>query len=229
MWLGFGLCHQMPERSFAGGCIQVPVCARDEGIYLGFLAALLFISFLERRGRRSSWAPPWWVTVTMIAFIGAMALDGITSYAGLRETTNELRLITGLMAGVAIAVFTIPLVNSQLWRVPGSGKILSRPIELIGLIATMVGTYVVVMWGLPHLGIIHPVLVSVAILVTFTTVVLVIVSILPPFELKAERLRDALAAILIALAVALVILAAATALKVYLLGLAGKPTSPSVG
>lgn len=229
MWLGFGLCHQMPERSFAAGGIQVPVCARDEGIYLGFLAALLFISFLERGGRRSSWAPPLWVTLTMIAFIGAMALDGVTSYAGLRATTNEIRLITGLMAGVAIAVFTIPLINSQLWRNPGPGKILATPLEFAGLMGVMAATYATAMWVLPHAGLLHPVIVSVAILVTFSAVVLVIVCIMPPFERRADRLRDAWLALLVAFAGALFILALAAVLKAYLLGLAGMPSGPSTG
>ncbi len=122
MWLGFGLCHQLPERSLFGGVYQVPVCARDEGIYIGFVVALLLMAFFERGGRRSSGSPPWWVLLTLVGFLVVMALDGLSSYAGLRATSNEIRLMTGLMAGVAISVFTVPLVNSQLWRSAGTGQ-----------------------------------------------------------------------------------------------------------
>lgn len=221
MWLGFGLCHQLPERSFFGGGLQVPVCARDEGIYIGFVVALLVVAFFERGGRRSSGPPPWWVLVSLVGFLGIMALDGLTSYGGLRETTNEIRLITGLMSGVAISVFTVPLVNGQLWRAPGQGKVLGRPREFFALLGVMVATYAVILWVLPFMGIVHPLLVALCILATFTTVLLVIVCLVPRFERRAQRLRDAWLPILIAFVAALALLAAATALRVYLLRLVG--------
>ena len=221
MWLGFGLCHQLPERSLFGGVYQVPVCARDEGIYVGFVVALLLVAFFERGGRRSSGSPPWWVLLTLVGFLVVMALDGLSSYAGLRATSNEIRLMTGLMAGVAISVFTIPLVNGQLWRRPGQGRVLGRPWEFAVLLGVMVVTYAAITWVFPLLGIVHPVIVSVAILVTFTTVLLVIVCLLPPFEQQADRLRDAWKPILFAFLAAIILLAAATALRVYLLRLMG--------
>jgi uncharacterized membrane protein len=221
MWLGFGLCHQLPERSFFGGGLQVPVCARDEGIYVGFVAALLLVAFLERGGRRSSGPPPWWVLVTLVGFISVMALDGLTSYAGLRETNNEIRLLTGIMAGVAISIFTIPLVNGQLWRYPGRGRILGKPWEFAALLGVMAATYVAVIWVFPLLGVLHPVIVAVCILVTFSTVLLVIVCLVPPFEQKADRLRDAWLPISIALVAAIVLLALAAVLRTYLLRLVG--------
>ena len=34
--IGGFICHQMPERSFHLGGLQIPVCARCLGIYAGF-------------------------------------------------------------------------------------------------------------------------------------------------------------------------------------------------
>ena len=45
-WMGYGLCHQLPERSFFGGGVQVPVCARDTGIYFGVLISLALIAIV---------------------------------------------------------------------------------------------------------------------------------------------------------------------------------------
>ena len=219
-WLGFGLCHQLPERSFAGGGVQVPVCARDEGIYVGFIVAILVISLLQR-GRRPSGASPWWVILILLGFIAAMAFDGVTSYAGLRETTNEIRLVTGLMAGFAIGAFTLPLVNGQLWRQPGPDRVLGRPLNLRLFMLALPATFALIEWVMPRLGVLHPVSVAVAILATFTTVCLVMVCLLPPFERKADRLRDAWLPILVAFVFALVILGFATVLRLQLLRLAG--------
>ena len=113
--MGYGLCHQMPQRSFFGGGIQVPVCARDTGIYVGVLLSVLLISVLHR-GSRPRGMPSMAAWVAMTLMVGAMAFDGVTEYLGMRATTNELRLITGLLAGFAIGALVTPMVNDELWR-----------------------------------------------------------------------------------------------------------------
>src|SRR5450756_1287938 len=109
-WLGFGLCHQLPERSFVGGVHQLPVCARDTGIYLGFVIGLLVLAALDRGCRRTEVPRPWVLALGAV-LIAVMGWDGVTSYVGLRPTTNLIRLATGLGTGFALTLVIAPLLN----------------------------------------------------------------------------------------------------------------------
>ncbi len=201
-WLGFGLCHQLPERSFFGGGVQVPVCARDTGIYLGFMISLVFISAIHRRSRpREFPAPPGWIAIALM--IGAMGIDGVSSYAGFRTTTNDLRLITGLLAGYAIAALLTPMLNDELWRTGSKERVLDPPWRLLAWLGTVPVAFVAIRYGAPWLGIGYPLIVAATIVITLTSVNLVMVCLMPPFERKADRLTDAWVAILVAVAMSL--------------------------
>lgn len=188
-FIGFGLCHQLPERSFSGGGVQVPVCARDTGIYIGFVVALVVIAVLHR-GRRPARFPSvaGWVVVAVL--FGSMVVDGVTSYAGLRQTDNLLRLITGTAAGFAIAAVLVPMLNSELWRRSDRDRVLDPPWKLAVWTAFVPLTVLAIWFLAPALGIGYPLLVTVAIFVTFTTANMIFAAILPPFDRAAERLRD---------------------------------------
>jgi uncharacterized membrane protein len=200
-WLGFGLCHQLPERSFFGGGTQVPVCARDTGIYLGFLISLIVISVVHRGNRpREFPATPGWVAIALM--IGAMGLDGVSSYSGFRTTTNDLRLITGLLAGYAIGAVLTPMLNDEFWRTGGRERVLDPTWRLLAWLATVPVAFLAIRFGAPFLGVGYPLLVAATIIATLTAVNLVMVCITPPFERKADRIIDGWAAILLAVAMA---------------------------
>jgi uncharacterized membrane protein len=197
-WLGFGLCHQLPERSFFGGGLQVPVCARDTGIYVGFVLSLVVIALLDR-GRRRSDLPTWSLLVLGGAMVAVMGWDGITSYAGLRSTTNDIRLATGLMTGWALPLVVAPLVSSQLWRRSSAGRVIEGWREVALWLAALPLAFALVRWGLPAAGVAFPVLVALCIVVTFTCVNLIIVTLAPRFERRADRLLQAWPALAFAL------------------------------
>lgn len=219
-WLGFGLCHQLPERSFFGGGVQLPVCARDTGIYFGFVISMLVIAALDR-GRRRSGMTSWWVLALGGVFVAVMAWDGVTSYAGLRATTNEIRLVTGLLAGFALPLVVVPLINSQMWRHFTLERVLERTWEVAVWAAAVPVSFALLWWGAPLLGIGYPLATAACILATFTAVNLVMVLLAPRFEQKAERLRDAWLPLLIALGLTLVEVAVTGWLRGVLLSLAG--------
>ncbi len=215
--IGFGLCHQLPERSLFGGSIRVPVCARDTGIYVGFAVAFLVLSLLHRD--RPSRMPSLAVNVALGLGVVAMVVDGVTSYAGIRPTTNELRLLTGLLTGYAIAAWIVPIMSAEVWRAPGMGSLLpdvrSRAVYLVSLVTA----YLAIWWIAPLLGLAFPLIVTASIILTFTVVNLVIVALLPPFSRAARGFRDLLPAIGVALLLTGVELIASSALKGWLFAL----------
>jgi uncharacterized membrane protein len=218
-WMGYGLCHQLPERSFFGGGVQLPVCSRDTGIYLGVPLSLLWISVLHRRSHPRGFPRPlgWAAIATMI---GAMAVDGITEYAGLRGTTNEIRLMTGLLCGYAIGAVLEPMLADEVWTLGSPEPVLDPPWRLGVWLLSAFAAYPIVWWGGPLLGIAYPVLVACAVLASFMAVNLVIVCFVPVFERRAARLRDAWPAMTVAFALSWLEIAGAGLLRTELLRLA---------
>ncbi|TLM64780.1 MAG: DUF2085 domain-containing protein, partial [Actinobacteria bacterium] len=192
---------------------QLPVCARDTGIYLGFVACVLVI---EALGRRRSEPPTLAVSGIGLALIGVMAFDGVTSYAGIRTTTNDIRLATGLMAGFGMALFAAPIVHAQLWRSPVRERVVSGPREVGLWLAALPAAFVVARWFLPLLGAGYAVLTAVCIVATFCWVNLAIVCLVPAFEGRAERLTDAWVALLLALALSALEIGASALFRIWI-------------
>lgn len=214
-WIGFGLCHQLPERSFFGGGIQVPVCARDTGIYAGFLLAFLFFRVFHW-GKRPTGLPPMKIMPLLALFVLVMAIDGGASYLMLWESSNELRLITGLTTGFALAAVVFPLMNGQLWSTSTSGRVLARLGEIAGFIIAVPVAYFLLWTLAPLAGVIYPWLVAGAIIFTFVSVNLVLVTLIPVFERRASGVKQAIPAILAALGLAVLQLFLASSFRIWL-------------
>lgn len=214
-WVGFGLCHQLPQRSFFGGGIQLPVCARDTGIYIGFVVALTAIALLHRPSRPRGFPSPrtWFV---LAAFVGAMVFDGVTSYAGLRATTNDIRLLTGLMAGFAAAAMLAPILNDVLWRQSDAARVLDPAWRLVAWMALLPATFVAVRWGAGYLGIGYPLLVTACIFATFSAINVAIVSMRPKFDRASARLGQVWPQVVIALVMTLAELEASALMREFI-------------
>lgn len=119
-WLDSGVCAQILAHSFYPGGARLPLCARNTGIYLGFLVSLFL---LHARGRgRAQGLPPWSVVALLACGVVALAVDGTNSLLfdlglpHLYTPQNALRLITGLATGLAMAALTLPVLNRLFWR-----------------------------------------------------------------------------------------------------------------
>ena len=125
--IGYAVCHRIDERSFHIGTIQLPLCARCSGMYLGAMAGLVFQTVT---GRRRGKMPPWSVIVPLIVFLAAFGIDGANSYLylikqvypgalphlpNLYVPNNTLRLLTGSGMGLGIAAVLFPAFNQTVW------------------------------------------------------------------------------------------------------------------
>ena len=141
------LCHQLPERSFflfgqnatytvqelhllgldptasswqrrffigseAAG-YKMAFCERDLALYGGMLVAGLLYGLVRTRVRPLPWR-------AYLLAILPLALDGTTQLVGLRESTWGLRLITGLLFGVATAWALYPRMDKTVREALGS-------------------------------------------------------------------------------------------------------------
>ncbi|GAC1426322.1 MAG: DUF2085 domain-containing protein [Ktedonobacteraceae bacterium] len=119
-WLDSGICAQFASHSFYPGGERLPLCARNTGIYLGFLVTL---TTLYGKGRgRAQHLPPWPLVVLLLGGVTTLAIDGINSFLldlhmqHLYQPNNLLRLATGLVTGLAMALLLLPMLNRLFWR-----------------------------------------------------------------------------------------------------------------
>ena len=101
------VCAQIPSHSFYILGHQLGLCARNFSIYTSmFLTSVVFVLSKKRLP-----GIPWWVWVLMIL---PMALDGTTQMFGLRESTWQLRMITGTLFGVGSIWFVLPFMQKTI-------------------------------------------------------------------------------------------------------------------
>jgi uncharacterized membrane protein len=118
-WLLSGICGQMPTHSFYPGGERLPLCARNTGIYLGFIITLITL-YSTGRGRAQQ-LPRRSISVLLVIGCAMLVVDGSNSLAldlglpHLYMPHNPLRLATGLVTGLALATLALPTLNQLFW------------------------------------------------------------------------------------------------------------------
>ena len=111
-WIDFAntvfkpFCDQLPGHSLSIRGVLMPVCARCFGIYAGMLLGSLLYPMISK-GK----IPKGWI---IFAAAAPLTIDGVTQLVGLRESTNILRPATGLLFGVVIPFYLIPILDEIL-------------------------------------------------------------------------------------------------------------------
>jgi uncharacterized membrane protein len=93
-------CHQIKERSYFLNDNQMPFCARDLGLFMGLAGGFGLVAFYRFRLN----------PILLMLGLVPMGLDGgiqlVTDY----ESNNPLRLMTGIIAGVALSLIIAQFV-----------------------------------------------------------------------------------------------------------------------
>jgi uncharacterized membrane protein len=138
--IGYAVCHRIDLRSFHLGVRALPLCARCTGMHLGALVALAALAVMGR-SRRGLY-PVWPVMAAFGVFGLAFAVDGLNSYLHffptaphLYEATNHLRLLTGLIVGVALGTVVYAGFNQTAWADWRAEPVLRSVLDLAPLLA----------------------------------------------------------------------------------------------
>lgn len=99
------ICHRIPDRTFKIRGYYFPVCSRCTGFYIAAFSYFIFVYFFYVQYSDL-------LILLAILMLIPTFLDGFTQLISLRESNNLLRLFTGLIGGVGLAI----LIKAIKWR-----------------------------------------------------------------------------------------------------------------
>ena len=91
---------------------KIPVCARDIGLYLGMFISAIAYPFIWKLDKQKIYP-----SIFLVLAIVPLGLDGTIQLISelhilpfIYESTNLIRLITGLIAGLVASIYAIPIL-----------------------------------------------------------------------------------------------------------------------
>lgn len=149
--VGYAVCHRIPQRSFLVDQTQLPVCARDTGMFMGALLSMALLLTIVP-GRPGGF-PLKRYLAGFALFFAAWAFDGFNSYMLLlrgRELLywpqNWLRLVTGSLMGITLGTFALAMFNQGLWRDADERPVVASPSVFGALLMTAGSICAIVLW-----------------------------------------------------------------------------------
>lgn len=137
LWaIAYGICPQRASHSYFLAGQQLPLEARMTGIFAGFVLTIPYI-FILGRGKAARF-PQRGILVILLGFIAVMGGDGLNAtlydfgLPYLYPPQNWLRLLTGFMGGVAMALLTWPAFSFTFWGEPSPASVPQSVGELGG-------------------------------------------------------------------------------------------------
>jgi len=99
-------CHQIAHRSYFFHGHQFAVCARCTGIWLSAMICGFIMALILRKKNIKPISIKWFI-ISLIPLV----IDGSFQFAGFYESTNTIRLITGILASAGTVLYAFP----RLW------------------------------------------------------------------------------------------------------------------
>jgi hypothetical protein len=203
--------------------VQLPLEARDFGIYVGFLVTWAYMGLLGRA--KAKGMPPASILLTLLLFVGVMGIDGVNAFLydlqvvpHLYTPRLELRLATGLLCGVAFAGFLVPVVNYALWRENDIRPVIANWKQFLGALALMVILYLINASGIGLFYYPIAIVTSASVVILIALINLVFVLSLFRQEARAVTWRDTLNPFAAGVVLALVELGLMSLLRYAVLG-----------
>lgn len=136
-----GVCGLRPDHSYFAGDLQLPLEARDTGMYAGLTLTLAWL-LARRRVKAARIGGGVSTSIVALMFV-SMVFDGVNStlielsWPHLYLSTNSTRLITGLLSGIAIGAVLTWLLGGYLRpsTAPSLPVLIASPGELLGPLA----------------------------------------------------------------------------------------------
>ena len=124
-------CHQKEDRSYVLNGNEMPMCSRCTALFffanLGFISAVFlrpdnslsktFLSMFPKRLARKvaeAGKEPHFMAFVVLAMVAPLALDGTMQLVTPYESTNALRVITGLFSGW-VGGLVLGLILNNIW------------------------------------------------------------------------------------------------------------------
>lgn len=146
-----GLCAQTPGHTFTFEGQALPFDARMTGIYTGVFGTL---AYLAARGRLLAQDLPRNRILAMLGiFVALMAADGFNSlFTDLGiwhpwETTNSMRVFTGYLAGITLAVAIVWLLSGTVFQVADRRRIIDSWADIAGSLAALPIGLLILWWA----------------------------------------------------------------------------------
>jgi hypothetical protein len=148
-------------------------------MFLGMLSALLWFLVIKRD--RSILLPPLRTGIVLLAFMAVWAVDGLNGaladlrMAHLYAPGNPVRLVTGLLAGITVGIFTVYLLNNVTWKKPLAEPLAGSLEDLTALLVVEGALSLLITFGPPWLLEILAVMSTLGVVLAIWVVVLSVV------------------------------------------------------